>query len=87
MTLIIGTGKNLNGLSDFIVRVLIVTLFAFAIGWMLAVCTGCTYTRIGVDHETGNRHVFTVGLPTQIEGNGIKADNRINIFEGLNFKD
>ena len=52
----------------------------------ILVATGCTYTRIGINHETGNRHVWTVGLPTQIEGNGIKLDNRINIFEGLNFK-
>ena len=86
MTLVIGHGKSLNGLSDFLGRVIIVTLAALAIGWMLSACAGCTYTRIGVDHETGNRNVFTLGLPTQIEGNGIKADNRINIFEGLNFK-
>jgi len=63
-------------------RIIIIELFIL----ICLLFSGCTYTRIGVDHETGNRNVFTLGLPTQIEGSGIKADNRLNIFEGLNFE-
>ena len=68
---------------EFVARAVLVILAGLALAWMMS---GCTYTRIGVDHETGSRNIFTVGLPTQIEGNGIQADNRINIFEGLNFE-
>jgi len=74
---------DLQELVDFVVRAVLVILAGLALAWMMS---GCTYTRIGVDHETGNRHIFTAGLPTQIEAAGIKADNRINIFEGLNFE-
>jgi len=71
-------------ISRHIFRLVMMTLVAIIASLLfLLVATGCTYTRIGVDHETGNRHVFTLGLPTQIEGNGIQADNRINIFEGM----
>lgn len=69
-------------MKTFLNRIIIIELFIL----ICLLFSSCTYTRIGVDHETGNRNVFTVGLPTQIEGNGIKADNRINIFEGLNFE-
>ena len=69
-------------MKTFLNRIIIIELFIL----ICLLFSGCTYTRIGVDHETGNRNVFTIGLPTQIEAEGIKADNRINIFEGLNFK-
>ncbi len=71
-------------ISRHIFRLIMITLVAIIASLLfLLVATGCTYTRIGVDHATGNRHIFTLGLPTQIEGNGIQADNRINIFEGM----
>jgi len=74
--------RSFQGFWDFHARLAII----IAVVLLIAVTNGCTYTRIGVDHETGNRNVFTLGLPTQIEGSGIKADNRINMFEGISVK-
>jgi len=47
---------------------------------LLVLCfifAGCTYSRIGVNHETGQRNVFTMGLPCRVSDGVIEADNRI----------